>query len=348
MYPLNFPLGFLKRHGKQGDWVVDPFCGRGTTNFAARLLGMPSVGVDSSPVAVALAKAKLAVAGSALVVECARAILNTADEPASIPSGQFWSFAYHEHTLLQLCQLRKALLTDSSSSERILLRAIILGALHGPRTKVTQSHFSNQSFRTFAPKPDYAVKFWTERNMLPEEVDVLSIIKIRAERYLSDVLPVVQSKVRLGDSRIIDTFNDMPKARFIITSPPYYGMRTYLQDQWLRLWFLGGSDYVDYRQTESQLEHTGADRFADDLRLVWKNVASFVTSDACLLVRYGGIHSRHVEPMEVLKMSLSGTRWRIVTVRASPNSDRGRRQVRQFQIEPKKAVTEYDVYCHLV
>ena len=60
MYPLDFPLRVLKEHGKRGDWVIDPFCGRGTTNFAARLLGMPSMGVDSSPVAVALAKAKLA------------------------------------------------------------------------------------------------------------------------------------------------------------------------------------------------------------------------------------------------------------------------------------------------
>ena len=44
MYPLDFPLRVLKKHGKRGDWVIDPFCGRGTTNFAARLLQMPSVG----------------------------------------------------------------------------------------------------------------------------------------------------------------------------------------------------------------------------------------------------------------------------------------------------------------
>lgn len=28
------------------EWVLDPFCGRGTTNFAARLRGLPSVGVN--------------------------------------------------------------------------------------------------------------------------------------------------------------------------------------------------------------------------------------------------------------------------------------------------------------
>lgn len=40
-------------------------------------------------------------------------------------------------------------------------------------------------------------------------------------------------------------------------SPPYYGMRTYLPDQWLRLWFLGGPDYVEH-----QLKHSGAVSFA--------------------------------------------------------------------------------------
>ena len=58
MFPLEFPLGILKRNAKEGSIVLDPFCGRGTTNYAARLLGLSSVGVDSSPVAAAIARAK--------------------------------------------------------------------------------------------------------------------------------------------------------------------------------------------------------------------------------------------------------------------------------------------------
>ena len=347
MYPLDFPLRVLKEHGKQGDWVIDPFCGRGTTNFAARLLGMPSMGVDSSPVAAALAKAKLASAEPSRVVANAKAILNTAKDPTSIPSGEFWQLAYHEHTLMQLCQLREALLTECSSNTRILLRAIILGALHGPRPKRTPSYFSNQSPRTFAPKPNYAVKFWTTRGMYPDDVDVLSIIKTRAHRYLAEPLPGVEGKVELGDSRVVDTFSDMPEARFVVTSPPYFGMRTYLPDQWLRLWFLGGPDYVEYRYPEGQLEHSSAAHFATEMGRVWKNMASHTTAGARLVIRYGGINDRAVEPMDVLKKSLVDSGWRLVTARAVPDSDRGRRQVRQFQAEPKKAITEHDVYCHL-
>lgn len=103
MYPLDFPLRVLKEHGKRGEWVIDPFCGRGTTSFAARLLRMPSVGVDSSPVAVALAQAKLVYAEPGRVVASARSILRAAKEPTAVPRGKFWKVAYHEKTLVHIC-----------------------------------------------------------------------------------------------------------------------------------------------------------------------------------------------------------------------------------------------------
>lgn len=345
MYPLEFPLRVLKSHGIGGDWVLDPFCGRGTTNFAARLHGMPSVGVDSSPVAAALAQAKLATATPGRVLSAARAILRAAGPPASVPSGEFWTRAYHQKTLVQLCQLREALLTDCKSDTRILLRAILLGALHGPQPKSTPSYFSNQAPRTFAPKPKYAVKFWTERSLQPVEVGVLSVIETRARRYLSARLPMPGGRVLLGDSRDAATFSNLPSARLVVTSPPYFGMRTYLPDQWLRLWFLGGPDHVEYRQPPGQLEHSSAEHFSSEMRRVWINAAAGATTDARLVIRYGGIHDREVAPMEVLRRSLLGSGWKITTARAVPDSNSGRRQVRQFQAKPKKPITEYDVYC---
>ncbi len=346
MYPLDFPLRVLKNQGKRGEWVIDPFCGRGTTNFAARLLQMPSVGVDSSPVAAALAMAKLAYANPSRVVASARTILKAAKEPTAVPDGAFWKLAYHEETLIQLCRLRDALLTDCSSPTRILLRAIILGALHGPRPKGKPSYFSNQSTRTFAPKPNYAVKFWIERAMHPEEVDVLDVIKTRAERYLAVPPPDVEGMVFLADSREANTFRDVPLARWVVTSPPYYGMRTYLPDQWLRLWFLGGPHHVEYRQSQTQLEHTGAAHFSAGMAKVWRNVAERTTSNARLIIRFGGIHDREADPMDVLKASLADTGWKLVTVKTVPDADCGRRQVRQFQASPKKSIAEHDVYCH--
>src|ERR1700749_618650 len=60
MFPLEFPLHLLRKHKAQYPTVYDPFCGRGTTIYAARKLGLRSYGLDTSPIAAAIAQAKLA------------------------------------------------------------------------------------------------------------------------------------------------------------------------------------------------------------------------------------------------------------------------------------------------
>src|SRR5215211_4346599 len=60
MFPLEFPYKILSAHAQSNQWVLDPFCGRGTTNYASRLLGLSTIGIDSHPLAVALSQAKLA------------------------------------------------------------------------------------------------------------------------------------------------------------------------------------------------------------------------------------------------------------------------------------------------
>ena len=59
-YPTQKPLGLLERLVKaytdEGDLVLDPMCGSGTTVEAALRLGRNVVGVDSNPNAVLIAK----------------------------------------------------------------------------------------------------------------------------------------------------------------------------------------------------------------------------------------------------------------------------------------------------
>ena len=348
MYPLSFPFGVLARHASlaRKGFVVDPFCGRGTTNFAARMLGLRSIGADSSPVAVALSKAKLAFATADDVVRCAEDILRRGTSPL-IPSGEFWELAFHKDTLHEICVIREALLADCADDSRILLRAIVLGALHGPLTKRVPSNLSNQSPRTFAPKPRYAVSYWRKHELLPPRIRLLDVVRARADRYLADLPDRVSGRIIEADSRSAGLLKKGERLALAITSPPYFGMRTYLQDQWLRLWFLGGPCFVDYEHSSAQLSHASANQFAGQLRRVWANLAAVSRHDALLVIRFGGIHDRAVSPRQLVKESLVDSGWRISTLRASPDSGEGKRQVAQFHELVRSPVEEIDVYCRL-
>ena len=269
MFPLEFPLKVLSNGTGPGGPVLDPFCGRGTTTMAARLRKMPSVSIDNHPLAAAITQAELVTVSPLTITEALDEILET-EEICPAPQGQFWELAFHEDTLDAIVRVRSALLRDPLTPARVALRAIILGALHGPLTKTSPSHLSNQCPRTYAPKPAYAVNFWQERNLSPRVADIRSVVARRADRYYAHPLPEVSdSKVVLADSTDPATFKQIAHSSigWVITSPPYYGMRTYIPDQWLRLWFLGGPDTVEYSQ-HGQITHDSPQSFIDQLSKV--------------------------------------------------------------------------------
>ena len=347
MYPLSFPLRVLARAKAQTEWVLDPFCGRGTTNFAARMLGLPSIGIDISQIAVAIARAKLVSGTPEEIVNAAEQLMAGSPEP-NTPDSEFWSLAFHSTTLRSLGQLRAGLLTVEDNPIYILLRAIVLGALHGPLSKGTSSYFSNQCPRTFAPKPGYAVKFWKSRNLEPRQVDVLSVIRTRANRYLRNLPLRTTGAIFLDDGRNIQTYGLERKFSYVVTSPPYYGMRTYIPDQWLRHWFLGGPDHVAYLHPVGSLCHNSLDSFTTDLRRSWMSVADVCTHGAKLVCRFGAIRDRDHDPITIIKRSLLGTRWQLLTVKNAGNSLAGKRQATQFgdriHVLPRQ---EYDFYARL-
>ncbi len=347
MFPLDFPYSILSRHAEPGDWVMDPFCGRGTTNYACRLLDMPSIGIDSSSVAVALSQAKLANTSPSAIVRTAHRILESVPSPTTTPTGEFWDLAFDKSVLLPLCRLRDGLLRDCRSDARKALRAILMGALHGPQPKRRPSYLSNQAPRTYAPKPRYAVKYWKAHNLAPPQVDVLEIIAQRAERYYANEPRSAGGMVVRGDSRESAAFRASPafgKVKWVITSPPYYGMRTYIPDQWLRYWFVGGPPDVCY-STSDQLSHASPNALSTQLRQVWRNVGAMCISGAQLIVRFGGINDRKSDPMEIIRDSLAESGWSIVATNPAGLATGGRRQAIHFMRVTPKPVEERDIWA---
>ncbi len=343
MFPVEFPLSALER-ATPGQWVLDPFCGRGTTTFAARLLGLPTVGIDSSPVAAAVAAAKLASATPDDVVDRAVELINDR-VPGSTPTGKFWRSCYAPSTLRDICRLRDAFLEGVRTQTDVILRALVLGILHGPMNKGLPTYLSNQMPRTYATKPGPALGYWG-RNALsrPPRVDVLDAISRRARFCLESLPAPTRGAVVQADARTTELAASMStQFDWVVTSPPYFGMRTYVPDQWLRNWFLGGPPRVDYAQ-DAQLQHTEAE-FVRELRTVWKNVAGVCARNATLVVRFGCLPCLPVDPEEMIRESLRGVggRWRVTSVRDAGSASSGKRQSRQFSASASDPVREIDV-----
>lgn len=341
-------MGLLETHARPNQTVFDPFCGRGTTNFAARIVGLRSFGIDTSPVAVAATRARLASARPHEIVNEATRILRLRKMDDTIPNGTFWKMAYYPETLSDICILREAL--SSRSVDPAIgpaLMGIMLGALHGPVGKIKPSYFSNQCPRTYAPKPNYAVRFWKEKRLRPPRIDVLSVIEARALRYYSSAPPKVPGTVKLGDSRRASTVQAVlgsNKVDWVVTSPPYYGLRTYVADQWLRAWLLGGPPEVDYGGG-TQLKHAGSTVFASQLRAVWRNVSAVASRDARMVIRFGAINYRPIDPHAIIKTSLRDSGWEITTIKSAGNATDGKRQANTFTATARPRCNEIDVYC---
>jgi DNA methylase len=89
MFPLAFPHTILKRYALSNQTVCDPFCGRGTTVLAARMLDLKAIGIDSNPLAAALTDAKLVHTTPQAIVEAMRSVLE--DVPIA-PSRRILGF----------------------------------------------------------------------------------------------------------------------------------------------------------------------------------------------------------------------------------------------------------------
>jgi hypothetical protein len=339
MFPLEFPLQALA-DGRPGEWVLDPFCGRGTTLFAARKLGMGSVGIDSNPVAAAIAQAKLVSPRPASVVHLARELM--AGPAVAEPDGDYWRLAYSPRVLQSVCRLREGLL-GREDAVAIALRGILLGSLHGRLNKRTASYLSNQMPRTYATKPAGAVRFWRARAMEPPEVDVLEVIARHAKRRYGCAPAPVPGAVFLGDAS--EMLSGM-RRRFswVITSPPYPGMATYRADGWLRGWLLGGPPQPDYDRA-GQLGALRGERFIEGLAQVWRATAARCRPGARLIVRFGALPSAPGgDPEELLLASLRlAGGWEVSSVTdAGVPPGNGARQASQLR-DAGEHVPEIDV-----
>jgi DNA methylase len=276
-YFAMFPPGFVERYvlafTEPGDIVFDPFCGRGTTIFESLLLGRYAYGVDINPVAACVSAAK---AAPPLLRNVERRVEELRAEYAdrgkiAMPGSEFFRLCYSTETLRQICFLREQLKWRTSKVD-CFIAATSLGCLHGESHR-TENCFSNRMPRTISTKPDYSVRWWRKRGLEPPKRNVFDILRRQLRFRYSEGTATLKGGARLGDVRNASLIYRRLSGRvnLLITSPPYLDTTDYGEDQWLRLWFLGGEERPRGRVFQDA-RHELADRYWDFMELAWRGV----------------------------------------------------------------------------
>lgn len=347
MFPESFAEKWLGELTEPGDWVLDPFSGRGTTPFQSLLMGRNAIATDINPVAYCISRAKTNAPPMASILgrltRLEREFREERFERERRELPPFFRIAYRPQTLRQLLFLRERLRWAHSDVD-CMLAALVLGSLHGESEK-SDAYLSNQMPHTIATKPDYSVRFWKRHGFKAPERDVFALLRDRlAYRYVSTP-PSGTADVRLADMRELPRL-DVSHGRDIrcaITSPPYFDVTSYEEDQWLRLWFLGRQPKPSYRKLSKDDRLENRDDYWRLIGDMWRTLGRVMGRKSHVVVRLGAVRI----PTDQLVSQLAGTSvlsGRRVRLISSSVSEIARRQTDAFR--PGSAGCKVEVDCH--
>lgn len=94
-----------------------------------------------------------------------------------------------------------------------------------------------------------------------------------------------------------------------------------------------------------QLAHPSPIDFARQLNQVWQNIGEVSAADARLIVRFGGINDRKADPLEIMRLSLENSGWKILKVESAGFASAGYRQARHITQSIRTPREEYDVWA---
>lgn len=203
---------------KRNDWVLDPFCGSGTTLLTCKELGLNALGFDILPFSVYLSNGKVRDYHADELIRQVEILKNTnPNTPYSLknlPDIPIVKKAFDDKVAEELLKLKSRIDCIEVSEARQLFKLAFLGILGSVSNTLSDGGFLRI----------------VERNINPESVGALFFNKISA------MMEDIQSnsvaswchrnsiKARIGDARKLRT---QRKFDAIITSPPYLNRHDY-------------------------------------------------------------------------------------------------------------------------
>ena len=242
----QLPEFFIQRLTEEGDFVYDPFMGRGTTPIQAALMRRNAAGSDVNPLSLLLTRPRL----KPPTLEEIKYTLDQVDLTNKVAANLREDLLpfFHIKTLNQICSLREFLLDNAPITGKIdpisdWIRMVALNRLTG---------HSPGFFSVYTLPPNQAVsiesqiKINIKRNQTAVEKDIASLIYRKSKYLLKDFVSInnAQNNLFIAEAHDLDRLEDN-SIDLVVTSPPFLNIVNYKQDNWMRNWFAGINENIN-------------------------------------------------------------------------------------------------------
>ncbi|MGH9325844.1 MAG: DNA methyltransferase [Terriglobia bacterium] len=239
----------IEEFSREGDVVLDPFCGSGVVPCEALLCCRHAIGNDLNPYAYVLTKGKVSAptTHAEAAARALKAIEEASSENVSLTEIPDWVKAFfHPKTLEEASALARVL----RRRREYFLLACFLGILHHVRPGFLSYPASHLvPYLRIKKYPQEAFpEMYRYRPLRPRLLAKIA----RAYRRFEPPRPDLKRVVLRESALSLPIANNSVDA--VISSPPYYGALDYGRDNRLRLWFLGVDDYreIDLNLTSNE------------------------------------------------------------------------------------------------
>lgn len=235
----QLPRFFIDHLTEDGDTVLDPFAGRGTTALEAILRNRRTVTSDLNPLSQILLAPRFDPPSLKEIEQTLQDLsLNFEGE---LPTDLLAFF--HPDTLKELCAMRAHWIArgDQLTPAEGWIRMVATNRLTG---------HSPGFFSVYSLPPNQAVsvqsqqKINARRGQTPPRRDVRALILRKSKTLLKDIDPLspplfgAEARIHRSSADRLDAVEDA-SIDLIVTSPPFLDVVDYAGDNWLRGWFNG-------------------------------------------------------------------------------------------------------------
>lgn len=248
----------------QGDVVLDPFCGTGTTLVECKKKGIDSIGIEANPACVFASQGKTTWdlnvgklrTAAEVVVERASPVCNELTFSGQPLFATAFSADGLKRQLLASSQegqyfvssgmLERGWISEVPFYKTLSLLNEIKSVKAGPKVRNVLKLALIAILVEEVGNVSFGPEIYVSRRK--EDVDILGAFRKKIQRIVSDlervqeIYAVGQSRVLSGDARecaSVLTQNSVEAVDFVITSPPYPTEKDYTRQTRLELVFLG-------------------------------------------------------------------------------------------------------------